>query len=296
MMPVMFRTACAACAVLVLSASVWTRAQQAPVLPYDPPRAFGASVTGAYEGWFDSPDGAHNFLVGYFNRNLKQAVDIPIGPNNRIEPGGPDMGQPTHFEASRRTGVFIVQVPKSFPADQKLTWTLTINGQTTQIPLRLHRDYNVNPFGDVAVGNEPPTLKVTDSGPSVKGPVGRLATAPALSAMVGAPLAVTAFVDDDGKFASATMAPVTDGRSPVELHFLKYRGPGAVKFDDSTPKLEVTKGGQQDQPFAGKATVSATFSAPGEYALHVLALDYSGEGGNGEVCCWTNAFVKVTVK
>ena len=29
-------------------------------------------------------------LVGYFNRNTKQELDIPVGPNNRIEPGGPD--------------------------------------------------------------------------------------------------------------------------------------------------------------------------------------------------------------
>ena len=35
---------------------------------------------------------------------------------------------------------------------------------------------------------------------------------------------------------------------------------------------------------------------PGDYVLHLLASDYSGEGGNGEVCCWTNAYVKVTVK
>src|SRR5688572_14416921 len=75
---------------------------QAPVLPYEPPRAFGGSITGAFEGWFDDPDGSHNFLVGYLNRNLKQAQDVPIGPDNRIEPGGPDMGQPTHFLPARK--------------------------------------------------------------------------------------------------------------------------------------------------------------------------------------------------
>jgi len=29
--------------------------------------------------------------------------------------------------------------------------------------------------------------------------------------------------------------------------------------------------------------------------LHATANDYSGEGGSGEVCCWTTALVKVTV-
>lgn len=285
------------CGALLLAGGAWVSAQQAPVIPYEPPRQFGTSITGAYEGWFDSADGTHNFLVGYFNRNLKQAQDVPIGPNNRIEPGGPDMGQPTYFQPRRRTGVFIVPVPKSFSPDQKLTWTITVNGQTTQIPLRLHRDYNVNPFGDVAVGNEPPTLRVIDqNAPGIKGPVALLGKAPSLTAAVGTPLAITAWVDDDGKFASATMAPVTDGRSPVEFHWNKYRGPGAVTFDPASPKLEVLKGGKQDQPFSGKGTTSVKFSAPGEYALHLLATDYSGEGGNGEVCCWTNAYVKVTVK
>jgi hypothetical protein len=29
--------------------------------------------------------------------------------------------------------------------------------------------------------------------------------------------------------------------------------------------------------------------------LHLTANDYSGEGGGGEVCCWTTAIVKVAV-
>ena len=97
---------------------VWLSAQ-APVLPYQPPRGSGDSITGAFEGWFDNADGSHNFLVGYLNRNLKQPQDVPIGPNNRIEPGGPDLGQPTHFLPARQTGVFLVRVPKEFAADQR---------------------------------------------------------------------------------------------------------------------------------------------------------------------------------
>lgn len=295
-MPVFRRTALASSVVLMMSGGAWVSAQQAPVLPYEPPKAFGASVTGAFEGWFDNADGSHNFLVGYFNRNLKQAVDVPIGPNNRIEPGGPDFGQPTHFLPARRTGVFLLTVPKSFTAEQKLTWTLTVNGQTTQIPLRLHRDYNVNPFSDVAIGNTPPTIRLAENGPGIQGPMGLLSKAPVMTATVGTPLQVSAWVDDDGKFSSATMAPVRDDRSPVDLHFVKYRGPGAVTFDTTTPTLQVLKNSGFNQPFSGKGTVSATFSAPGDYVLYILATDYSGEGGNGEVCCWTNAYVKVAVK
>lgn len=283
------------CGVLLVAGGAVVSAQQAPVLPYEPPKQFGASITGAFEGWFDSADGTHNFLVGYFNRNLKQAMDVPIGPNNRIEPGGPDMGQPTHFEPHRRTGVFIVPVAKTFSPDQKLTWTLTVNGQTTQIPLRLHRDYNVNPFSEIAVGNTPPIVRVGGGAP-IQGPVALLGKAPAMTATVGTPLTVTASVDDDAKFASATMAPVADNRPPVNLRWKKYRGPGTVTFEPADVKLDVSKGGKVNQPFSGTGSTSVKFSAPGEYALLLLATDYSGEGGNGEVCCWTNAYVRVTVK
>jgi hypothetical protein len=47
--------------------------------------------------------------------------------------------------------------------------------------------------------------------------------------------------------------------------------------------------------FSGTATTTATFDTPGEYTLYVLANDYSGPGGGGFQCCWTNVHVKVIV-
>ena len=92
-------------------------------LPFEPTHDSGQSVTGAFEGWFPNPDGSFSLLIGYYNRNQKQTLEIPAGPNNRIEPGGPDQGQPTHFLAGRQWGVFTVTVPKDF-GENKLTWTL----------------------------------------------------------------------------------------------------------------------------------------------------------------------------
>src|SRR5579863_7152702 len=82
----------------------------AQTLPIEPARDAGASVTGAFEGWFKNADGTFSLLLGYYNRNRKQEVDVPIGPNNRIEalgsgaPAGPDRGQPTHFLPGRGWG------------------------------------------------------------------------------------------------------------------------------------------------------------------------------------------------
>src|ERR1019366_9287291 len=95
-------------------------------LPTEPTHTAGQSITGALEGWFPMPDGTFNILVGYYNRNQQESVDIPIGPNNRIEPGGPDRGQPTHFLPGRQWGMFVVNVPKDFGASE-LKWTLVAN-------------------------------------------------------------------------------------------------------------------------------------------------------------------------
>jgi hypothetical protein len=265
-------------------------------LPSEPQRQFGTSITGAFEGWFDNADGSRSFLVGYLNRNQNQPVDVPIGPNNRIEPGGPDMGQPTHFLPGRHWGMFTVTVPAEFTGpDQRLTWTIVANGQPTSIPLRLHPDYNVSPFTDVAVKNTPPLLRFIEQGPSLQGPIAVLSKAETRTARVGAALPLAVWTEDDAKFASGTMALPKNLPPPVRLSWTLFRGSPSVTFDSDEPKIETLAGGGLNVPFRGKSTAAATFSQPGDYVLQVTANDYSGEGGAGEVCCWTTALVKVSV-
>ena len=259
----------------------------------EPRKGFGASVTGAFEGWYYNEDGSRNFLIGYYNRNSQQELDIPIGPANRMEPGGPDRGQPTHFLPGRQWGMFTVPVPKDFKDQDSITWTITANGQTTSIPLRVHADYVMSPFKEIAVGNTPPVLRFDPGGTPTQGPLALLEKAPARTATVSAPLAVTVWAVDDMKYTSGTSAPLTSNRPPVTIRWSKYRGPGAVTFDKPRPELEKLEGGTN--PFNAKATTNAKFSAPGDYVLHVIANDYSGDGGGGFGCCWTTAVVKVSV-
>jgi hypothetical protein len=265
-------------------------------LPSEPRRGFGASITGAFEGWYPNPDGSRTFLVGYLNRNADQALDVPIGPNNRIEPGGPDLGQPTHFLPGRRHGVFSIAVPRDFSSpEQRLTWTIVANGQTTVIPIRLHPDYLVSPFADVAVKNTPPILRFEENGRSMQGPVALLSGAATRATSIGSPLSLPVFASDDAKYASGTMALPVKPPPPVRLSWSKYRGPGRVIFDNAQPPLQVLAGGNVNVPFSGRSMTTVRFTEPGDYVLHVTALDYSGEGGGGEVCCWTTAMVKVSV-
>ena len=280
-----------ACA--ILAAGVVLSAGQVPI---EPAKQFGTGVTPAYEGWFDNPDGSHNFLVGYLNRNRAQEVEIPIGPNNKIEPGGPDRGQPTHFMPGRQTGTVLITVPKAFPPTQALTWTLTINGQTNSIPLKLNADYNISPLKDSSVGNTPPILRFVQGGPVIQGPgMGTLAKASTRTTSVAAPLELPLWAEDDAKYTNNSSMPMRGQRPPVALTWAKYRGTGTVTFDKPKPAVERIKGGPVNEPYEGKAATNVKFSEPGEYVLQVTANDYSGDGGGGFQCCWTTALVKVTV-
>jgi hypothetical protein len=133
-------------------------------LQKEPRREAGVGVTGAFEGWYKNADGSYSLLFGYYNRNAKQELDIPIGPGNRMEPEGPDRGQPTHFLTGRRWGIFRVKVPADF-GKNRITWTLVANGQTTTIPGTLHIDYQISPLVSTASaldtpgeGDTPPVL------------------------------------------------------------------------------------------------------------------------------------------
>ena len=64
------------------------------------------------------------------NRNSDEEVDVPIGPENSFDLGNGDQGQPTHFYPGRRWFVFKVVVPKDWPRDKRLVWTLTNRGRT----------------------------------------------------------------------------------------------------------------------------------------------------------------------
>jgi hypothetical protein len=273
-------------------------------LPSNPPKQFGASISPAFEGWYDNPDGTHTFLIGYYSRNTEQEIDIPIGPNNHFEPGPADMGQPTHFLTRRRFGMFTITVPKEFPKTQKLTWTLTVNGATTAIPFYMHIDYNISPFKSTEEApnrdfNKPAVIKFDESGPTFSGPaLNPTNTAKVVSrtATVGTAMPLTVWADDDALYSNGGNGPLGGNRPLVSLVISKYRGPGNVTLGPGRLTFETLKGGKPLEPYSGKTTAQVNFSAPGDYLVHVTANDYSGNGGGGSGCCWTNALIKVAVK
>jgi hypothetical protein len=260
-------------------------AQRQSNLPLDPARERGASITPAYEGWYPNADGSFSLLIGYYNRNAKETLDIPIGPNNRVDPGGPDQGQPTHFETGRQWGVFVIRVPKDF-GTKVVTWTIVANGETQSVPFTLNKGYPISPFKELGMGNQPPILAFSQGGAMVTGPpVGVSAT---LTGTVNQPVPISVWVEDPKAPGDAETAAARGGPSTVAtISFHKFRGPGKVTFDK--PRYAVMKQGDI-------VNGSATFAAPGDYTIRVQANDESGEGGFGFQCCWTNTYVKVNVK
>ena len=313
-----------------------------------------------FEGWTNNDDGTATILLGYYNRNTDQTLEVPIGPNNRVEPGGPDRGQPTYFLPRRQWGVFSITVPKD--STQKFTWTLTANNFTNSVTVWLNPKYYVEPFKNIANGNTPPRIKLTEAGEALQGPP--RAIAQSLQAVVNQPLTLDAWASDlpatydaaTNKFLTleevaakqakegaerseiprptgARAAGTGRGDQPAEtgnvaiingqvipmsgagrgaiaassragagvppgppsdvtLVWTKYRGPGEVTFSEQ--RLPVRLKGQFTT--FQKATTTATFAAPGEYLLRLVANDASGDGGGADQCCWTTAHVRVTVK
>lgn len=179
--------------------------QQTPgPLPLEPLGLRGEAVFPAFEGWGPHKNGTNVLLVGYFNRNKEQLLDIPIGPNNRIEPGGPDLGQPTHFQPGRQYGVFAIQLSKDF-GSKKLLWTLTANGQTSTVNLWMNPPYWIDFFKNSANGNEPPVIKFAEDGPELTGPPRGIAQT--LSATVGQPATITAWARDQPAVSGSSESP-----------------------------------------------------------------------------------------
>jgi len=229
--------------------------------------------------------------VRIFQSQPDSKLEIPIGPDNRIEPGGPDRGQPTRFLPGRQWAVFTIHVPKEFTPDSKLTWTITANGKTTVIPLKLDPLWLLSPYRD-ASNNTPPFISFEPGKLGAQGPP--LSIAKSYETKTGTPLELQVWVADD---AQTGLNPTALQRATpaVSLKWITFRGPADADFSPPRPAIEKTDP-PPDLKFAGTAITKATFPKPGEYLLEVIATDWSGEGGSGFQCCWSTAQIRVLVK
>lgn len=260
----------------------------------------GQSVSPAYEGWWQNEDGTYTMFFGYMNSNWVQELDVPIGPDNSIEPGGPDRGQPTHFYPRRNMFLFTVDVPADF-GDRELVWTLTTNGVTERAYGSLRTDYLLD-RQTIATEMGSNFGRIRDEWRTNEFPSLSLAVDQPRRIRVGQPLRLVAFVSDDGEPAGNYTPPrqepgkphpaytpprqIVPGNPPgVRFAWIVYRGDASqVTFGPTQLKMWQDTRVYSNSPWSppyilppvppdGRWDVEATFDEPGTYVLRAIAGD-----------------------
>ena len=291
------RLAGAAVAALVAgAASVAAYAQDHRITRY------GQRVAPIFEGWMENDDGSFDMIFGYFNLNSEEILDVPVGPDNRVEPGGPDQSQPAHFFPRRSRFTFRVTVPPDF-GDRELVWTLTSNGRTEHAYATLKPDYVIDDrimmMNNGGFGGRGQRIGEPDN----VAPAVRLDGSAARTVRVGEPLDLRAYASDDGNPRGGLGGSNDLGlgagwfvyRGPAEPIVLEpeqehpeYRKQKAIvarlqktAFASGARTSVATAGGgasQAELPPLNVVTdrpveVTATFSQPGVYVLRAMAHD-----------------------
>jgi hypothetical protein len=278
-----------------MAAAIGVAADQRPLAPTPP---VGQRVAPFFDGFYENADGSVTLSFGYSNLNATDVVEIPLGPNNFIEPKQFDGKQPTSFPPTqgpgptgarrdRERGVFTVTIPPKFTGD--VVWTLRHAGQTHKVPGRT----KTGAYGlrwPMAMGSIPPLVGFTAAAMTGRGPAG-IESAP-MQATVGVPLPITIWTKDDSERDPGVEGVPLKTRGParpaINIKWYKHSGPGPVTFDPATAGL---------QDLQGSSSSKATFTEAGTYMLRVRVDNFGRpDTSAGNQCCWTNGYVRVTVK
>jgi hypothetical protein len=253
----------------------------------------GQSVVPIFGGWEQNPDGSFDLHFSYFNRNWVEQLDIPIGPDNNIQPAppGPDAGQPTHFLPRNNRWIFTVRVPADWGPQKEVVWTLTSHGQTFRAYGTLEPGYIIDDYSRQHEFAADSTHGRKDPAVQVEGDKQR-------TAKVGQPIPLVAVATDPnppprGRRAAApgprVVGPgavggdsIRNSAAGLRFAWLVYRGDARkVTFDPPMPfkVWEDQRGGSpwspgwQPPPIppGNKWVYHVTFQQPGTYVLRALA-------------------------
>lgn len=252
----------------------------------------GQNVAPIFEGWLRNPDGTFTLAFGYLNRNYAEHIMVPLGPENRVEPDGPDRGQPAYFYPRTNRFAFTVVVPKDW-GKKEVVWTLTSHGRTDQAVGWLQPEWEIDrktelsssgrgttfDDDDIIAKNQSPTVKVAAA--QVKTTVSQALTLTATAVDDGLPppdpprqqLRVAGqetpptlqanTVDSPVNVPLGPNRPPLPPRGKLTTRWVVHRGPAKVGFEPA---------GWQDVK-NGKTSASARFTQPGDYVLRVTASD-----------------------
>ena len=162
-----------------------------------------------------------------------------------------------------------------------MVWTLRIDGESYSVPGHIQApSYKIEEPDQPGRNSVAPLVRFLDpAGPEVTGRSRRWRLDGRARYNTGRRSAV----------AQDLRECADDGQSTFwiragEALWVKHRGPGNVTFSPTD---------QMSIPDGMEVLTRGTFSEPGDYVLRVQA--YEGRSPWGAQCCWTNAYIKVTV-
>ncbi len=250
-------------------------------------RDSGRPIVPIFEGWFQNEDGTYTLSFGYASFNLEEALHIPVGQDNFIEPSEFDGGQPTYFKEIHRFirrpwNTLMITVPEDF-GDQRVVWTLRNHGETYSTPGHITSPHYMieNPIAPAryqqgTASGYAPFMRFDPAEPWVQGLRGTRVGP--LAARVGEPLEISVWVDSGETLYE---------RPTSWLYWVHYSGPGNVVFNEDEIQVALTEG-------EGMGTTTVTFGEPGDYVLLVQSIETLRNSFEYH-CCWTNGWVEVTV-
>ncbi len=262
----------------------------------------GDLIAPFFDGWIDNGDGSVTMVFGFMNRNTEEIVDIPLGPNNYIRPTQFDGVQPTHFPiydrggltGIRERGAFAVTVPAGM-AGTEIVWTLSHAGHSYSVPGRAVSVAYEMSSARRALGSLNPAIRFTQGGPESNDREG--VKGPTVTASVGTPVTLSAFIQDRGERGQYDV----DNLYQVGTEWIVHQGPGMVDFENAamTGRAREEAAGEGAMISSDdwtEASTQATFMAPGDYVIRLRADNWAAPDSKMDnQCCWSNAYLPVTV-
>ena len=279
--------------------------------PLQPSSPGNRTLAPFMEGWYVNEDGTYSISFGYLNANEDTLV-IPLGDGNFLDPAEYDGMQPTIFYPGHHRGIFTVTLSAEMK-DQDVRWTLRkANGDVTSVPGRVSSNAYELDWVPRPHGSLPPSVSFDSQSGVGRGPPGIMAERTRTIA-VGSPLTLSVNAMDpserdreDFRFREAI---------PLRVVWSQLQGPGRVEYTRHEPNPEVEEEKDDDDadsrrrpeprgpqviPLSeghGTARVIVTFPAPGEYLMLAQVDNWSApDSSSGDQCCWTNGYVRVTVR
>ena len=241
-------------------------------------RSHGQPVIPLFDGWYPNEDGSHTICFGFCNMNTEQALDIPLGSDNYLTTDYPgldlsDALLPTHFDplppAYRHVFcAYSIRVPAGFNTTHRITWHLTANGQSLEVPGKVIPSYVLDEPRSNGRGDVAPLVSLLDNEEGVRGRTG-IHYPDVMATRVNDVLSLSARIDHSD--------PV------VWVGWAQHSGPGQVEFDKKEYETET----------GSRTEVQARFSEPGEYVVRMQTID--DIAAFEFYCCHTNAYFHINV-